>query len=102
MLSNYLSSRVVVQSGYKNISIISINDDAAAGEFLDLYLKSVQENFVYNFERKTKSEIKLNSEHLFWTCYTWNTVNTNWRMKYLFWYCLKASVRNSATPTLVQ
>ena len=45
-----------------------INDWAADGEFLDLYLKSVQENSVYKepcFERKMKSEIKLNSEHFF-------------------------------------
>ena len=31
----------------KYISIISINDSAADGEFLDIYLKSVQENSVY-------------------------------------------------------
>ena len=42
------------------------------------------------FQRKVKSEIK------FWTfvltCYTWNTVKTNWRMKYFFWYCLNTTV----------
>ena len=47
--SNYLISRAVVQyvPDYKYISVVSINDYAADGEFLDLYLKSVQENFVY-------------------------------------------------------
>ena len=35
------------KTDYKYISIISINYKAADGEFLDLYLKSVQENFVY-------------------------------------------------------
>ena len=33
----------------------------------------------------------------FWTvaltCYTWNTVNANWRMEYFFWYCLNTTVR---------
>ena len=36
--------------------------------FLDLYLKSVQNNSLYNepcFERKMKTGIELNSEHLF-------------------------------------
>ena len=44
-------------------------------ESLDLYLKGIQENFVYKepcFERKMKSKIKLNCEHLFLTCYTRN------------------------------
>ena len=27
------------------------------------------------------------------TCYTWNIVNTNWRMKYFVWYCLNTIVR---------
>ena len=69
MLSNYLSSPAVVQSGlYKYTSINSINDEAADGEFFDFYLKSVQENFVYKgpcFESKIKNKIELDSEHLF-------------------------------------
>ena len=76
---------------YKYIPVISINNQAADGEFLDLCLKNVQENSVYEgscFERKIKKEIKLNSEHFILTCFTWNTVNTNWRIKYFFWYCL--------------
>ena len=40
-LSRSCSKRIV------NISIISINDQTACGEFSDLYLKSVQENSVY-------------------------------------------------------
>ena len=56
------------KADYKYISIISINDEAADGEFFDLYLKSVQENSVYKepcFESKIKNEIELDSEHLF-------------------------------------
>ena len=51
------------------MSIILINDYTANEEFADLYLKSVQEYSVYKepccFERKIKSKIKVNSEHLF-------------------------------------
>ena len=66
-------------------------------------MKSVKENSVYKepcFERKIKSEFKLNTEHLLHqlvnltlTCYTWNTVTTNWRMNYFSWYCLNTTVR---------
>ena len=35
------------KADYKYISIISINDEAANGEFLDLYLKIVKENSAY-------------------------------------------------------
>ena len=39
---------------------------AADGEFLDLYLKSFfKEPCILCLERKMKSEMKLNSEHLF-------------------------------------
>ena len=42
------------------------------------------------FARKIKSEIK------FWTfvltCYNWNTVNTNWRMKYFFLFFINTTV----------
>ena len=54
IVSNYLSSHAVVKADYKSISIISINDLSIDGEFLVLYLKRVQENFVYKepcFER---------------------------------------------------
>ena len=55
---------------YIHISIISINGKFFCdGEFLDHYLKSVQENVVYKessvFKEKTNSKIKLNSEHFF-------------------------------------
>ena len=55
---------------YIHISIISINGKFfCGGEFLDHYLKSVQENVVYKessvFKEKTNSKIKLNSEHFF-------------------------------------
>ena len=49
------------KADYKYISIISLIDWAADGEFLDLHLKSVQGNPVY----KEPGKAKLNSEHLF-------------------------------------
>ena len=43
------------------------------------------------FERKIKTKIK------FWIfvliCCTWNTVNTNGRMNFFFWYCLNTTVK---------
>ena len=38
------------------------------------------------FGQRIKNKCKLN-------CYTWNTVNTNLRAKYFFWYCLNTTVR---------
>ena len=56
------------------------NYKAADGEFVDLYLKSVFKKIC--FERKLKSEMKLNSEHLF----ELDTIEINaiWRMQYFF------------------
>ena len=58
------------------------------------------------FESKMKSKMKLDSEH-YLTCYTWNKVNTNWRQKYFFWYCLNTIVRkfnnyNTTTVNSIQ
>ena len=70
---------------YIHISIISINGKFFCdGEFLDHYLKSVQENVVYKessvFKEKTNSKIKLNSEHFFLLVTL--EINANWRMNY--------------------
>ena len=52
---------------YKYISITPTNDEAADGELLDLYLKSIQNNSVYKdpYVLKNKKESKSNSKHLF-------------------------------------
>ena len=57
--------------------------------------KSVQEKYVYKEPcvLKEKWKPKLTSEHL--PCCTWNTVNTNWRVKYFLWYCLKKCEHNN-------
>ena len=52
-------------SGSCSKRIIHFNylNKATDGEFLDLYLKSYSRKFC--FERKSKSEMKLNPKHLF-------------------------------------
>ena len=52
-------------------------------------------------ERKIKREIKLNSEHFFLTCYTWNTTNIIWRIKYFFWYCLNTTERQFNNSNII-
>ena len=55
------------------------------------------------FERKIKSAIRNKFWTFFLTCYTWYRVNTNWRMKTFFWYCLYTAVSkfsNSSSDTV--
>ena len=50
----------MLKADYNYISVISVNDVAADGEFLDLYLKSVQGNSVYKEDFVLKEKEKGN------------------------------------------
>ena len=63
-----------------------ISIKAADGEFLDLSLKIVFKKILFkkslDFLKKTKSKMKLNSEHLFELAAL--EMNAIWRMQYFF------------------
>ena len=75
-------------------------------ESFEIFIRKLFIKTLLWFERNVKR--KLNK---FWTfvltCYTWNTVNTNSRMKYFFWYCINTTVRkfnnfNIGTVNVIQ